>query len=245
MVQAQLSDKMSIRPFELVSTFGKSHFLQVANERLRLEKIQLYEKLKYDNVESSRGAYFSLFGINEGEKKKKRKLLDRLWVNLDKADFSAQVVLGVNESTMISKLDRSEGSSWKRSSVSMGPVGSDSAMWIQSKLERRIQNDLLSTVKACIVSIQMIKEREVIGGGRRNKNSIPGSAVFTRSSQDFSERRGTYIKNMMQVGKSTSPETTTMTMTTTTSLSASMGSSAGNLERLMEAEGRGEGEERV
>ena len=51
-VQAQLENKLAIRPFELVSTFSKSQFLQVANERLKLERTQFYERLKYDNSDS-------------------------------------------------------------------------------------------------------------------------------------------------------------------------------------------------
>ena len=141
----------------------------------------------------------------------------------------------------------------------------DSAMWIQSKLERRVQNDLLSTVQACIVSIQMIKvsvnqsalcvqvcvtfstikalfaryitnlnnslrsvqEREQNGvfGGKRSKDSIPGSAVFTRNSEDFTQKRSSYIKNMMDVGGRRSPP-----------LSPSFTNSSSDLNSVLEAE---------
>ena len=196
-VEAALRNKHVLRPWEHTATFSKTTFLNVANDRLRLELIQLYEKLKFEQTSDSRGFMFAWFDIEEKEKKKKKKLIERLWKDYDKADFSAQVILGVNES----RIGAGNESRHRRSSTTNGHGSSghnggvdDSAHWVQTKLDRRIQAGMLSTVNACIISIQTLKVVEREGGGGRARGGIPGSAVFNRDSTDFTSKRKSYIQ---------------------------------------------------
>ena len=73
------------------SMLGKH--LVVAAERLKLERMQLYEKMKYSNSDSTKSAYYSMFKLKEGDKKKKQRLCGFLWEEVGLGFESAQVVL--------------------------------------------------------------------------------------------------------------------------------------------------------
>jgi len=188
--------------------------LQVALDRLRLERTQIYEKMKYHNSDTTKAAYFSMFKLKDGSKKRKQKLISSLWEDPECAFESSQVVLGV-------EADGEPGE------------GGAGGAWVANKLEQRIKHDLLSTVKACITSIQILKEQ----GRRMNKyekytrfGSTMGAsprkqsqsgmnstvsdgtgmdstvAVSLEEAKQWNKKRNCIIANMMNVSNSGSGE---------------------------------------
>ena len=94
-------------------------------------------------------AFFQAFSIEGGHRKK--KLADSVWdqkqLNRDPirlGDISAQVVL----------------SCFGTDTIRLS--GKDFA---QQKVDRRVRSDVLSTVQACLASIQILQERERLHGG--------------------------------------------------------------------------------
>ena len=175
------------------SMLGKH--LVVAAERLKLERMQLYEKMKYSNSDSTKSAYYSMFKLKEGDKKKKQRLCGFLWEEVGLGFESAQVVLGVSRGEAGGEgagKGGSKGGRWGglgggRSGMAAADLG-DAGSWVQQKLEKRIKQDLLSTVQACIVSIQSfkVKEREERRAGWRGS----GREKYGRFGSGFSPEKG-------------------------------------------------------
>lgn len=113
--------------------------LVVAAERLKLERQQLYEKMKYSNTESMKAAYYSMFGVKDSDKKKKQTLTAALWDAVDLASESAQVVLGVGANQTDTPAGTSSTSLRSRFMGSPNSAHnlSDAGSWVQQKVSAR------------------------------------------------------------------------------------------------------------
>ena len=192
--------------------------LTVASERVKLERNHIYEKMKYGTSDFHRSTFFHMFDIKENEKKKKQRLVELLWEVPEQAVVSAQVVLGVNKATLAvdmttgaGKASSATATAGKDNEVIELFDAADAGSWVQAKLERRIRNDLLSTVQACITSIQLLKEKEIEAALEKRARSKDGgmyvspgkrgsNAAGTEEHNDWVVRRATVIDKMLTVG---------------------------------------------
>jgi hypothetical protein len=200
-LEAAEDDKTAVFSSEIASQLEENSagsmsgkHLVVAKQRLKLERMQLYEKMKYNNTDTTKSAYYSMFGLKEGDKKKKQRLTADLWESLDLAFESAQVVLGVTSNNQVG--DKKGWISSAKAGAGSGALA-DAGGWVQAKLEKRIKQDLLSTVQACIVSIQSFKVKEV----ERQKS-------WRMSGREKYGRFGSAAAGFSPVGKSTDSWTT-------------------------------------
>jgi hypothetical protein len=103
--------------------------LPIAAEREKAERKKLYLQLKRQTGDGVKSSFFRMFDLGT-DKRRKRQLVQLVWNDIDKAYESAQVVLGT--------------------------FGVETSMdWVQMKREQRIRADVLSTVQACLVSLQV------------------------------------------------------------------------------------------
>ena len=151
--------------------WAKRGAVAVAAGRLQEERRLFYEKLSQKKLmggikaEARREAFFKLFGI-AGQKKRKQTLAARLWQRRDEADLSSHVVLATFEE-LNSPGDAAIG----------GVEGGEGSVVIASpqdfthqKLQQRIRFDVLTTVKACLVSIR--KSHRKLSPDKRALNKV-------------------------------------------------------------------------
>ncbi|CAN0123736.1 unnamed protein product [Discosporangium mesarthrocarpum] len=129
--------------------------LRMAAERLEEERESLYNELKRETQEGTRMSLFTMFGL-ERQKKRKRKLAYVLWTEACVADASAEVVLSVFRDHLESR-----------------------HAWVENKRDARIRADLLCTVqaRACILSLQRIKNESTDSGGSITAGASVGASI--------------------------------------------------------------------
>ena len=101
-----------------------------------LERKDLYDRLKRRTMDGTKESFFKLFGI-EGRKRRKHTLARLVWseeATCATADASAQVIMGTFDADL---------------------HGRD---WVEELRAARIRRDVLSTVQACLLSIQHHKD---------------------------------------------------------------------------------------
>lgn len=122
-------------------------FLTMASEREELEKVQIYEKLDNWTDKEKLNSFYSMFKISPNEKEKKIHAIDAIWRSHTNAQHSVELMLA-----LFPELKASNDIHWVKPSKkamkrfhiqgSFLPKPLDNSMFVQSKIEKRINANI-------------------------------------------------------------------------------------------------------
>jgi hypothetical protein len=133
------------------------------------ERKEIYKNLKASNSDNVRDSSFKLFDFERIMKKKKRTLSDTVWSGIDDKHVmnSAQVVLALSSSS--SSTGRVLGFMRKK----LEPIsGIDNDFLLDAKIQRRVHQACIESVRACMISLQKKRDRELLEMSEKRKSVL-------------------------------------------------------------------------
>jgi len=157
---------------------GRQYF-----KRLELERVQVYERLSSLEKTTTTGIVYELFGIKNAEKKKKVRLLNMLWTDIEIGDVSARTMMllfpelsqGLDiKETKVSKKGLSRVRILRRDHVLLEPL--EKAYWVDRKMNEMYRTNMsevavasMTTIPNLFVKLNEVSMRKTISLRRRSK----------------------------------------------------------------------------
>jgi hypothetical protein len=174
-------------PYKLTQTVEKrlsANELKVVEERK-----EIYQKLKANNSDKVRDSVFKLFDFQSTMKKKKRTLSASVWNSIDDKHVmnSSQVVLALASSSSSTGGRGVLGFMRKKSETNSGI---DTDLLLDAKIQRRVHQACIESVRACMISLQKKRDKELLEfsekriRGQSDTQTKPKRRESTTSSLD-------------------------------------------------------------
>jgi len=174
-------------PYKLTQTVEKrlsANELKVVEERK-----EIYQKLKANDSDKVRDSVFKLFDFQSTMKKKKRTLSASVWNSIDDKHVmnSSQVVLALASSSSSTGGRGVLGFMRKKSETNSGI---DTDLLLDAKIQRRVHQACIESVRACMISLQKKRDKELLEfsekriRGQSDTQTKPKRRESTTSSLD-------------------------------------------------------------